>query len=117
MSANVDVRQARAKKEREIAKLKRKMAHVCNEMREEIKELENTCVVTGADCDFESTGTGSYGMGTRDYKCRNCDRYVSRGGGKRKRKRKTRKRRRKKKTKRRKKRTKRRRRKRTNSKR
>ena len=48
MSANagqkrgVDIKQARAKKEREIAKLKREMAHACNEMREEIKALENS---------------------------------------------------------------------------
>ena len=96
MSASVDViKRARAKKEREIAKLRRDMIHKCNEMKHDIEELENTCVVTGADCNFQSTGTGSRVMGTRDYKCRNCERYVSRGGGKRKRKRKTRKRRRK----------------------
>lgn len=77
------------------------MTHKCNEMKYDIEELENTCVVTGARCDTKNITTGPYTPGSVFLECKDCGRHPAIynrdfRGGRRKRKRKTKKRRKKK---------------------
>ena len=92
--------------------------YVKGTLAEEITRLENTCVITGASCDMEETGTAKnwQRITSKRYKCKDCEKQTTHGGRKKKtrrkkrrkkrrksrRKKRTRKRRRKKRTKRRK---------------